>query len=115
MEIVVEGESAANLTRDLRDWIRKERIGGVEAELAPGRPVPDTQGVELVTTLLLFLKTKVADELVSSIKTWLKVRGSSKVKLTFKDGTKQLTLDVENTIVDEKLIQNLRAFITEAA
>src|SRR5262245_50523227 len=114
MEVVIEGEDAPDVTRHLRDWLRKERLDGLEADLAPGKPVPGTQGIEPITTILLFLKTKVATELVSSIKTWLQVR-KPRVKLTFKSGKRQITLDAENTVIDEKLISNLKALLEEAS
>jgi hypothetical protein len=113
LSIDIEGEHAAEMARDLRDWLSIQGLDGVEVALAPGKPVPGTQGAELATGLLLVLKSKAVAAVANAIQTWFKVR-KPKIKLTIKSGKKQFTLEAENTQIDKVLVDNLTALIKEA-
>jgi hypothetical protein len=110
MEIMIEGDDAPRITRDLRDWIRKAGLG-VQVELSPTVSNPDTQGAELVTTLLVFLKAEITSDLVSTIGAWFKTKRHSKVKVTLKNKDKQITIDTENAIIDDTLIKNIKLLL----
>jgi hypothetical protein len=69
-------------------------------------------GAGFVAGLLLALKTKTVDHLVTSLQTWIKVR-RPQVKLTFRTKGRSLTLHLQNTTVDKELVENLKSLLAE--
>jgi len=114
VQIIIDGPGAADVARDLRDWLRQEGLAGVQADLEPGQVVTNTLGVGLATSLVLLLKASAATEAARSVGAWMKTR-RPKVKLTFKSGTKQFTLETENVKIDDALVENLRSLLHDVA
>ncbi len=110
IQLAFEGADAAEMARDLRDWIRAEGTVELRADLAAGQVVPDAMGVDLATGLLLWLSKHGLTSVTRTLTTWIKVR-QPKVKMTFKSGKKQFTIEAQNVPIDEVLVKNLSDLI----
>jgi len=97
LEICLEGPNAsvADELASLHDWLRKEKLAGVRIERAQGTPVPGQMGVDPLTALSIFLGSKAAVELFTSVAAWIKYR-RPRVSLKIKTKAGSVEIDAEN-------------------
>jgi hypothetical protein len=112
IELEIDGEDAATVARDLRDWLRREALEGGDVELSPPPSIPGRLGVGISTGVLLTIGGKAVTAVTRSFQTWLKVR-RPRVKITLKTKKRQFTLDAENVIIDAALVENIRRMLEE--
>ncbi|MHC4657106.1 MAG: effector-associated constant component EACC1 [Planctomycetota bacterium] len=90
----------------LQDWIRKERISGVQVERKTAPPVKGEMGVEPLTILSVVLGSAAVIELVKSIHVWLTVR-RPKLKISLKVGQSEVEIDAINLPEQERFVEKV--------
>ena len=112
VQVRVEDEGAGlQGTQDLRDWLQRERIDGLEVKALPphARPI-DAMGLP-PEVLELVAPGGVVAAIVSSLAAWMKVRRSDiKVRLARKG--RIIELDAKN-LKEEDIRAILKQFLSE--
>ena len=105
IDLELKGADAdENTTLALQDWIRRERVKGLQVERAASPAKEGQMGVDPVTILSVVLGAKAVVELVKSIHVWIEAR-KPKLKLKLDIGGSVLEIDAANLPDQQVLVE----------
>ena len=79
----------------LQDWLKNERVTGMQVERKFNSPQTAEMGADPLTILSVVLAAPAVVELAKSVHTWIKAR-KPKVKVKFKCKGNEIDVDAEN-------------------
>jgi len=107
IELELDGKDATEHSiLDIQDWIRRERIKGLQVRRKKDRPSEEEMGVELLPILSMELGSTVVVELVRSIHVWLKMR-RPELKMKLKKGDIEVEIDGRNLSGEQAVIDSV--------
>ena len=114
LELQLQGHDATEPTLfSLQDWIRQERLPGVQVQVKTSSPKPGKLGVEPVTILSVVLTSSVIVEVVKSICAWVKSR-RPKVRVKFQTAEYSIEIDFENPPDMQSLLDEILEICQES-
>ena len=107
LELQLQGHDATEATLfSLQDWIRQERLPGVQVQVKTSSPKPGEMGVEPVTILSVVLTS--AEKVVGLVKSIFICRESRRPKLTVKLKIGEYFVEIEEeNLLDSQSAQSV--------
>jgi hypothetical protein len=114
LRIELQGPDATeNTTLDIQDWLRRERLVGLQIERESGHPEEGQMGAELVPILSVVLGSAALVELVKCLHVWLTVR-RPRVKIKVTIGNRLAEMEADNLPVGPDAIANYISSVVKA-
>jgi hypothetical protein len=111
VSIMLEGDEANEQSlRALQDWLRRERLPGLQVERPAAPPPEGAMGVTLTAILSVVLGSASVVQLAKSVHTWMTAR-RPKLKAVIVVGKKRVELVGENVQDWNSLLEHIKSVL----